>query len=390
MEHMPFILTCLIILFMITWPFTVLFHELGHAIPAILMTKEKVSIYIGSYGDPGKSLKLKFGLLEVWFKYNPFLWKRGLCVPSAEEISINKQIIYILTGPLASTMTAIVACYIAFSFDIHSSIQLFLIVFFASSIFDLVTNLSPNSTPIKLHDGRLTYNDGYQLKQLFYYKRLPKVVKQAWEQYNQKDYKKAAVSFDKLLKDGLGDANTHRLAIYSHFQIKNFTRAKELSERLMEKGTMNSDDFSTAALASSKLEEFEHAFMLYDKSLYLDPQNTNALNNKGFTLNLLGKYEEAIPLFDKVIEIGKDLAYSYNNRGLSKIKLGMTEEGLQDIEYSFKLDSDNSYAYRNLGIYHMDKKEYDKALELFRKAKNLDDSTHDIDKLILKAESKKN
>ena len=42
--------------------------------------------------------------------------------------------------------------------------------------------------------------------------------------------------------------------------------------------------------------------------------------------------------------------------------------------------------YRNLGIYHLDQKEYDEALNLFKKAKELDDTTHMIDELIRKAE----
>ena len=103
-------------------------------------------------------------------------------------------------------------------------------------------------------------------------------------------------------------------------------------------------------------------------------------------MNLSNKFEEAIPLFDQAIEIDKTFAYSYNNRGLAKIKTGNAEEGLEDIKDSFKLDENNSYNYRNLGIYHLDKGEYAKALDLFRKAKELDSTTHMIDELIKEAE----
>ncbi|MCC5916022.1 MAG: tetratricopeptide repeat protein [Cryomorphaceae bacterium] len=378
MEYLPLIP----LFFIFMRPFTVLFHELGHAIPAILMTKQPVSIYIGSYGDPKKNLQFSIGLLDVWLKYNPLSWQYGLCIPSAKQISINKQIIYTLTGPLTSFVFAIVACYFTFVYDLHDFLKLILIIFLVSSILDLFINLMPSTSPVRLFDGRLTYNDGYQLKKLFYYKIFPKEYEQAVELYNQQKYAEAATSFYNILKNKWKDEKIYRLAISSFLQVKNFKQAKDLSNEFIMFGKMNSDDFSNAGISYSKLGFHDKAVEFYDKSLELNPNNNYSLNNKGFTLNLLNKFEEAIPLFDKAIEVDKTLAYPYNNRGLAKIKMGKVEEGLEDINYSFKLDKNNAYGYRNLGIYHLDKGEYSKALELFRKAKELDSSTHMINELI--------
>src|SRR5579859_2563186 len=102
MQYLPLIALMIIGPLLITRPFTVLFHELGHAIPAILLSKEKVTIYVGSYGDPAKSFRVNIGLLEVWFRYNPFKWRSGLTIPSAKGISLDKKIIYTLMGPVAS------------------------------------------------------------------------------------------------------------------------------------------------------------------------------------------------------------------------------------------------------------------------------------------------
>lgn len=386
MEYFPFILLFFALLVLITRPFTVLFHELGHAIPAILMTRQSVSIYIGSYGDPEKSLHFKIGLLNIWFKYNPFSWRLGLCVPSAKQISVNKQIIYTLTGPLASFAIATVACYFTFAYDLHGFLKLILVIFLGSSIFDLFVNLTPINTPIQLHDGRLTYNDGYQLRQLFYYKRLPKEYEQAVELYNQQKFAEAAITFKDILNSGIKDENIYRLAISSFLQVKNYKQSKELCDEFIMQGNLNSDDYANVALSYSQLEQHDKALEFYDQSLLLNQNNKYSLNNKGFTLNILNKFQEAIPLFDKAIEIDETFAYSYNNRGLAKIKIGKADEGLQDINKSFKLDENNSYGYRNLGIYHLDKGEYSIALDLFRKSKELDGTTHMIDELISKAD----
>jgi tetratricopeptide (TPR) repeat protein len=381
MQYFPIIILSLIFLVLLTRPFTVLFHELGHAIPAILLTKQKATIYIGSYGDPEKSLKINFGLLEIFFRYNPFAWRLGLCVPSAKAISINKQIIYTLTGPLASLLIGLIACYFTFAYDLHGFLKLFLIVFVGSALFDLFVNLIPNGTQIKLYDGRITYNDGYSLKQLFYYKRLPKEYSEAVDLYNEQKYADAAVLFEKLVSD-TKDENIYRLAISSYLQDKNYIKAKEVSDAFTLTGKINSDDLSNIALSYSQLGFHDDALKLYDKSLQLNPDNKYSLNNKGYTLNLMDKYEEAISLFDKSIELDPNFAYSHNNRGLAKIKLGQTEEGLQDINRSFELDPNNSYAYMNMGIYHFDKGEFEDALQKFVKAKELDGSTYMIDKYI--------
>lgn len=387
MEYLVIILLFIALPVLITRPFTVIFHELGHAIPAILLTRQPVSIYIGSYGDPEKSLHFTIGLLDVWFKYNPFLWRLGLCVPSAKHISINKQIIYTLTGPLASVVIATLACYFTFTYDFDSFLKVILVIFLGSSVFDLLVNLSPINTPILLNDGSLAYNDGYQLKQLFYYKKFPKEYKQAVELYNQQKFAEAAITFKDMLNSGIKNENIFRLAISSFLQTKNYKQAKELCDEFIMQGNLNSDDYASVGLAYSHLEQHDKAMDFYDKSLQLNHNNKYSLNNKGFTLNLLNKFQEAIPLFDKAIEIDDTFAYSYNNRGFAKIKIGKTEEGLEDINKSFKLDENNSYGYRNLGIYHLDKGEYSKALDLFRKAKELDSTTLMIDELINKAGS---
>lgn len=386
MQYFPFILLFIALLFLITRPFTVLIHELGHAIPSILMTRKKVSIYIGSYGDPSQSLHFNIGLLDIWFRYNPFSWRGGLCVHSEKNISVNKQIIYTLTGPLASFIIASIACYFTFENDLHGFLKLILIIFLGSAILDLFANLTPLKTPIKLFDGRVIYNDGYQLVRLFYYKRFPKEYNLSAELYNQQKFKEAAIKYNEMLDNGLKNQEIFRLAISSYIQVKNYEKAKELIDEFILQDDLNSDDYANAGFLYSQLEQQDNALELYNKSLLLNPDNKYSLNNKGFIFNIHCKFEEAITLFDKAIEIDKTFAHSYNNRGLAKIKIGLEKEGLEDINYSLVLDSNNSYSYRNLGIYHLDKGEYTIALDFFKKAKELDSNTQMIDKLIVKAE----
>jgi len=380
-----FIFTSLVLIIIIRGLIIVL-HELGHAIPAIILTKKKVSIYIGSYGDSNKSLNFRIGLLHVWLNYKMLSWKNGLCIPAAKDISINSQIIYVLTGPLTPTLAASIFLYFTLSLDLSNLCLHFAVLFFFLSIFDLFRNLTPRQVPIKLVSGEYTYNDGYTLVTLFKRRKFKKEFEEAIDLYNEKEYQKSSILLDFLIESNLKDDGIYRLAVSANLLSKNFERAKILFDASEKAFTLTSDDYSNGGLIYSRLDLNEESLELYDKSIALNCENIYSLNNKGFTLTVLQQYEEAIPLFDKVIEINDLFAHSYNNRGLSKIKTGKIADGLSDIQKAIELDENNSYAYRNLGIYHFDIGEIKEARELFLKSKELDGDTYKIDELILSTE----
>lgn len=303
-------------------------HELGHAVAAILLTGQKAVVYIGSYGDPGNSLHLKSRKLEMFFRYNPLAWTGGLCVSEAKEISIARQVIFTLAGPIASLLIAVPAVYVIFAYDLNDAWKVAAIVFFIAAMLDL-SNLIPRKTPIKLFDGSITYNDGYTLWQLFSSRSHIKGYQKGVHLFNSGDFRNAAELFENIIASGMAGPAVYRGA-------------------------------------------------------------ASALNNQGYYLNLSGKFEEAIVCLDKALKYDEKFAFAYNNRGLEKIKTRNMEDGLKDVSYSLELDPGNGYGYRNLGIYHFDRGEYREALELFKKAKDLEPTTDMIDELISDTEKQLN
>src|SRR5947209_29986 len=167
MSDMNFVFILLIFFatFLLARLLTVLLHELGHALPALLLTKQKVTVYIGSYGDPKNTLKLNLGMMEIFFRYNPLAWKIGMCVPSAKTISINRQIIYILAGPLTSITIAAFAFYFSFVYDLHGFLKLFLVIFLGSAFCDFLFNLLPSERSVGLYHRLLGRHAlGYRLQ----------------------------------------------------------------------------------------------------------------------------------------------------------------------------------------------------------------------------------
>lgn len=374
-------------------PISTLIHELGHGIPALLLTEGKVSLYLGSYGNPSECFKINIGRLEIFFQKNPFHWKIGLCKMHDEKVSINNQIFVTLMGPVMSLVLAIVVTYYIFFANLNDDFVVLLFFFGISTYFDFFANIIPKKNPIELHDGTVTYNDGQLILDLLKYKNLPPEYEEGINLYNEKKFVKAGEIFQMLIGKNYKQDHMYRLAISAYLNAHDYQKAKHVNEKFEKKSNkanFNTDDYNSSGLLKSYLKDFVESLKDYEKSLEFNPDNSLSINNRGYTYNLMGKYEKAIIDFDKAIELEPEHAYPYNNRGLAKIKLGKTEEGLKDIEKSMSLDKDNSYAHMNLGVHYFDIGNYSKALEKFNLALELDENTYEIKERISEAQKKLN
>ena len=137
---------------------TTLFHELGHALPALVFTrKEKVNVFIGTYGDLSNSLRLNLGRLVLYLKFNVFNWRIGLCTHAGVR-GLIPQIIVILGGPVASLLIASIAFYFIITKQFSELWVVFIVFFLISAIIDFLVNVDPSHTPIKLYDNSVTYS----------------------------------------------------------------------------------------------------------------------------------------------------------------------------------------------------------------------------------------
>lgn len=311
----------LITMLIIARPLVALFHELGHAIPLLFMTEENVTVYIGSYGEAKNSLKLKLGRLEINFKYNLFKFHGGLCATKDVDLTKNQTIFFIASGPFASLIIAIFSCFMAYTFDLPDFLSILFFVLLLYSFFDLIINIIPSKTPIKLDDGTFTFNDGENIIRYLKLDRYSEKYANAINFYNEKKYNDSLKLFNELLNGDFIDDTIFRLKISCHLQLKEYDLAFKTLKLLKSKFSFDSDDYSNFAFIQSKLNSHILALENYDKSLEINPKNVYSLNNKGYILNILERFEEAIIYFDRAIEEDSKMAYAYNNRGLAKIKL---------------------------------------------------------------------
>lgn len=378
----------LFFLFILTIPFSVLFHEMGHALAALFTTKQKVTVFLGSYGNIENGFRFSIGLLTFYFTYNPFLWWRGLCKPASLRMSVNQRIIIIAGGPFASFLLTLSAGWLAITYFRDDIIGLFSVEVLAVTASYFFVNIVPSSRKYKLHNGVTFENDGKQIIRLLKQRKFPPNYIHALAHYNEKKFTEASALLDDIVMTQTYGHEVWSAMLSIHLSAKEYEKALLVHEFLKAYFTLNSNDYSDLGLLKARLGLQQESLIAMDKSLSLSPQNFYALNNKGLFLTEWGNYEEAIPYLDRAISINSKSAPIFTSRAQAKLKTGDIENGLADIYRSLEIDPNNANTYVLLGTYCLETGNKKEALENFIKAKNLGDHSVNINELIKMASVK--
>jgi|GEM_PF-4525030 len=364
--------------------FTVLLHELGHALMAIYLSKEKVTVYVGSFGERKDTRHLKLGLLECYFKKS-MAWDRGLCVPESKNFTLNGQILYTVMGPVVTILCAVVFGILAYSTFIPNWIRVFSGLMSFITLTDALRSLIPSKQPILMANDGITYNDGQILRNLLNHKRLNSKFKEVEIATNQKDYERAGDLLLAAIPKAKNKTDLYRYAARVFSEGKHFEKAATSFTGLEKEGGMDANDYNDAGLIFAYLLQYENALAYFEKAVALQMDHSLALTNRAFTHLVMEHYDIAHTMFDQLFQKDPENAYLLANRGLAAFKTGQITAGLDDLERAKRIDPEESYVYRNLGIALLDQGDPIQAHENFIEAQGLNPQTHLIDQLLEKA-----
>jgi hypothetical protein len=269
-EYLPLILIAFFALYIVVSPLTVWFHELGHAIPAMLASGKEVTIYIGSYGNEKDSFHINWGRMNMWVK--PGIRKRGLCI-YPDGLSLKMLIISTLCGPLASIIVGVFMYYLIFTLDAHGMVKLVTVVFLISATVDLFVNLFPRKMPLALTGGT-TYNDGYIILHLIRYGEMP-AFKFTTDEKGHIDPDEADEFLAHYSEVKFDAAFYRHLIIVNIYKNRN-NRALELHTLLSQKYSLTADDYGFRSILSMRTEQLSDGLSDAEKAISLEPDNVFA------------------------------------------------------------------------------------------------------------------
>ena len=181
-------------------PIVILLHHLGHAVVAKIVARQKIVIFLGSYGDKERSANVTIGSFEFWFTGNPFLWQLGLCAPTVPITRADQRISYFLAGPIFPLAVSAVVADAAVFLHFNEYVRFFSLVFLGVSALDFIINLVPYASPIGFYQNKPVFMDGYSVKLAWLQKKYPTEFFVGINQYSKKEYDNAARNFEKAAR----------------------------------------------------------------------------------------------------------------------------------------------------------------------------------------------
>ncbi len=357
---------------------TTFFHELGHAIPSLLFTKGDVIVYVGSYGDVSKSLHLTFGRLQFYLTFNFWGWDLGMCVGRGATY-YRQQILIVLGGPLTSLLIAFILLYVLIFVEAEDWAKSLCAVFLVSSLWDFFVNIIPNEHAITLHNGKLTYNDGYQLKRLWQESRFPDTYFKGLTLFEQNDFEAALPYFQHCLKNGFDQQIVKDKILTCYLEKREYQAGLGFFLEEIKRPKMKPFQYEQLGDLYRQVQDYENALNCYGIYLHVHYKDERVLSKKGQTLLYLGELNLAIEEFNFALRVNERYAEAYSFRGRVFISLKEWRKAEADLMKALELDDNDPSIHLHLGMYHEEMGEAKRALMAYEKAKEKGSDFHGID-----------
>jgi tetratricopeptide (TPR) repeat protein len=198
-----------------------------------------------------------------------------------------------------------------------------------------------------------------------------KYFKKGNEECEKGDFKNGIIFYAKSI-----DLNPINPIVY-HNRAKAYIELEEFNLALLDFDTsIKLDSLSKLSYIergklNHKMEDFEGAIADFSKHIKLHGSSVNILVDKAKALNSIGKHKEAIIALTQAIELNKSESFLFSNRGYLYIDINEYSLSKNDFEVALYLDSLNFRAYAGLGKLCYLQKNYDQAIEYYKKANSI-------------------
>ncbi|MEL6637362.1 MAG: M50 family metallopeptidase [Bacteroidota bacterium] len=354
---------------------TTTLHELGHAIPALWLSRGPVKVFVGSYGDEAGSTTWRLGRLHLFFKWNITDWNLGVCVHTGVPRLLD-QLLIVLGGPLFSLIFGSVLLLFIGVKNLEAGAIFFLAFFVLSAIWDFFVNIIPHHRPLPMFDGSLCYNDGYQLRQLWRSAHYPPAYTQALQHLDEANYAAAIPLLQQVIKAGHTDRELYHLLAQTYWNNREPDQVLRSLVELMEQHPLRPEDQGLVAAAYQQKGQYAQAIHFYNQALYIDFKNPRLRFQRGLTHLQAGDHAEALQDFERAHHNGARSAELHAYWGLALLRRQALAEAKTQLDHAHALDPESALVHLHLAFYYQQKQERDRALQHLDRARDLGSTYH--------------
>lgn len=198
-----------------------------------------------------------------------------------------------------------------------------------------------------------------------------KLVKNAFEDFNTKEYDSALTRFDKLLAmDSTDEAIWTMRGRTLYMQGKKDEAIISFNRSIELNGKEDNDAYFYRGSAYSLMGELDKALKDVNISINAEPKDTARLIARAGIFLKLKRYEDQIKDCNTIIEMDPNHAEAHYFRGGGYRRLDKWDEALEDYNTAIQLDPNEASYYNDRGYLLTLQKKYLQALEDYKSVIN--------------------
>ena len=375
MEYLGGFLLVVICVFaiMLLRSITTVFHELGHAIPALIFTRQPVNIYIGSYGEKNKTKSFSIGPLTMYFKFKLLDWNKGLCQHSGNT-SPWQNILIILGGPLASVLISAGLAILLINQNLPSWLYYLFICFIFGAVLDFFANVLPSQT---IH-GRDMKNDGAQLMAQITLLASSTEFRNVLALIQNKAFDEAITVCEDLRQMGELEEGLYDLYIHALLEKDKADHALKLYHEKKQLYPLKDDDYFLIGTIYLIQKNYKEAIKYFEHCYVKDGMNGTLLSNMARCHIELGEYQKAFRDATSAIHYDPALLEPYINHGIALMRLKRYPEAFKSLNFALANDETDPRTHFYLAMLYDENVKYQEAYIHYQKAEQFHCEEHGL------------
>lgn len=335
-------------------PLSTAFHELGHALPALLWTQNKpVKMYLGSYGVEDSAWRIAVGRLNIFVHKAVLRSIRGLVDYDHVQVSTKKFVFLVLNGPLFSMLVAGTALSLGIVFKLGFGFLIAFGTWALTAVVQSVKDLVPNRRPIHRENGEPTYNDGELIRTSLRFLKQPEGMQAALKLYWDQQYGEALTNFDRLWKEGERSQMLFQCLLDCCRQLENFSQGAKWANRYHEVHDLSAEELAQTGYFYLENKDYQKGMRDLNNALAENPDLPSALMNRGVLHLRNEEVSAALSDLDRALALEDGSAAIWASRGHCLTLLDRLEEAKVSLLRGEKLASQDPFVKAYLGYYYL-------------------------------------
>ena len=319
--------TLLVIFGILFWNFiTVLIHELGHAFPSLLFTKDPVWVFVGTSNPNDKTAGFRLGRLNLSFVPLFMPVDAGVCYHTPAKKWLHRVII-VLGGTLFTFLSASVFMWWVYSNGMSDIWKFNAIFFLGLSGLQLVTNLYPRVIYESGDGGKAHVTDGQHFLLLLREKFGAKDYQELYRLHTEGKNEEAIKYLSEWRKDNKVTRRMYDLGKEVYNGNKQWLEVLSLTDDFAgtDFSLLKRDDYEAIGNAYFETDAFRNALRCFEKVHFFDPFNPASFKKIAKTYHALGNLREAEVAYNNALEI-------FPNDAIAHIQMSFVKQGMRKVE----------------------------------------------------------